>query len=94
MKQRLKKKKKKSHQVSSPTWDSSHEQAPNPDSIIDDMIKLQTGARMAVLLEALPADWDRCRYLQTTFGLRSGTPMEELREGLKELKGMATLSEL
>ena len=46
---------------------------------------------MAVLCEALPAaDWDRCRCLQPTIGLRLGTPIEELGEGLKELKGMAT----
>jgi hypothetical protein len=33
---------------------------------------------------------ERCINLQPTIGLRSGTPMEELGEGLKELKGMAT----
>jgi hypothetical protein len=36
---------------------------------------------MAVLWEALPeADWDRCRYLHSTIGLKFGTPMVELGE--------------
>jgi hypothetical protein len=49
------------------------------------------GASIGVLWEALPAaDWDRCRYLQPSIGLRLGTSVEELREGLKELKGMVT----
>ena len=44
------------------------------------------------LWETLPeVDWDRGKYLHSTIGLRSGTPMEELEEGLKELKGIATL---
>ena len=30
------------------------------------------------------------RYSQPTIGLSPGTPMEELGEGLKELKGIAT----
>jgi hypothetical protein len=32
----------------------------------------------------------RCKYSQTTIRLSPGTPMEELGEGLKELKGFAT----
>jgi hypothetical protein len=41
---------------------------------------------MAVFREALLAvDGDGCRYLKPTLALRSGTVMEELREGLKEL---------
>lgn len=41
---------------------------------------------MDFLRETLSAaDRDRCKYLQPTIGLRSGTP----REGLKKLKGMA-----
>ena len=32
--------------------------------------------------------WDRCRYPQPSMGNRLATPMEELGEGLKELKGM------
>jgi hypothetical protein len=43
-----------------------------------------------VLADMRPAaDWDRCRYSQPTIGLSLGTPVE-VREGLKELKGMAT----
>jgi hypothetical protein len=33
---------------------------------------------------------DRCKYSQPTIGLSPGIPMEELGEGLKELKGIAT----
>ena len=35
-------------------------------------------------------EWALYRYSQTTIGLSPGTPMEELWEGLKELKGIAT----
>ena len=49
---------------------------------------------MSVLCETLPApDYDRCRYLQSTIGLSPETPMEELRERLKELKGIETPKE-
>lgn len=37
---------------------------------------------MAVLWKALPAaDWDKCRYLHPTIGLKSGTTVEELGKG-------------
>ena len=43
---------------------------------------------MADLLEVLPAaHCDRCRFSQANIGLRLRTTMEELEEGLKELKG-------
>ena len=46
---------------------------------------------MDVLCETIPAaDWDRCRYLHPTMGLRSGITTEELKKGWKELKGTAT----
>jgi hypothetical protein len=49
---------------------------------------------MVVLWEAPPAtNWDKCRYLQPTIGLRSGSNMEALGEGLKELKEVATPKE-
>ena len=35
----------------------------------------------------------RCRYLQPSVGLRSGTPIKDLGGGLKELKGIATPEE-
>ena len=41
----------------------------------------------------LAADSDRCRYPQESMGNRLGTPMEELGEGLKELKGMSIIKE-
>jgi hypothetical protein len=46
---------------------------------------------MAVSREALPVpDKYRCGCLKPTIGLSRGTPMEELVEGLKELKGFTT----
>jgi hypothetical protein len=45
---------------------------------------------MAVPWEVLPAPGQyRCRYSQPTTRLSLGMPMEELQEGLKELKGIA-----
>ena len=46
---------------------------------------------MEVSREALPEpDKYRSRCLQTTIGLCTGSPVEELEKGLKELKGFAT----
>jgi hypothetical protein len=46
---------------------------------------------MAVSLEALlEPDKYGGRCLESTIGLSSGSPMEELGEGVKELKGFAT----
>jgi hypothetical protein len=70
--------------------DPFHKQAPNPETITDALLCFREPS-MAVLWEALSAaDWDRCRYLQPTIGLRSGMTMKELGEGLKELKGIGT----
>ena len=45
---------------------------------------------MAVIRETLPAaETDEDSYSQLLIGLRSGTPMEELGERLKELMEMA-----
>ena len=47
---------------------------------------------MAILREALPAtDLDKHRYFLPILGLRWGTNMEELEEGMKEMKRIATL---
>jgi hypothetical protein len=44
------------------------------------------------IVEVLPEpDQYRCGCTQPTSGLSMGSPMEELGEGLKELKGFATL---
>jgi hypothetical protein len=44
---------------------------------------------MAIFEEALSAAYgDRCRYLQPTVALMPVTSMEELGEGLKEVKVM------
>jgi hypothetical protein len=46
---------------------------------------------IAVPWEGLPApDQYRCRNSQSTVGLSPGLKIEELAEGLKELKGIAT----
>jgi hypothetical protein len=46
---------------------------------------------IAVTWEALPEpDKYRGGYTQPTFGLRMGSPMEELEKGLKDLKGFVT----
>jgi hypothetical protein len=58
-------------------------QPPNPDTIAD--------AKKCLLIGALPEpDKYRGRRSQPTIGLSTGSPMEELGEGLKELKGFAT----
>jgi hypothetical protein len=44
---------------------------------------------MAVLWEALPVTETSADTLEPAIELRSGTNMEELEEGLKELKGIA-----
>jgi hypothetical protein len=46
---------------------------------------------MAISWEVLPApDQYRCRYLQPSIRLSSGTPMEDLGERLEELKVIVT----
>jgi hypothetical protein len=46
---------------------------------------------MAILWDDLPAaDWDGCRYIQSTIELSLETPIEEFGEELKEMKGFAT----
>ena len=46
---------------------------------------------MAVSLEALPEpDKYRGKCSQPTIGVSTGSPIEELEKGLKELKGFAT----
>jgi hypothetical protein len=46
---------------------------------------------MVVRWEGLTtADWNRYRYSYPSIGLRVGSPMEELRGGLKELKVIAS----
>ena len=48
------------------------------------------GAAMAVSGGALPEPYKyRGRCSKPTIGLRAGSPMEELKKGLKELKGFA-----
>jgi hypothetical protein len=53
---------------------------------------LLTGVRIAVSSEALsePEQY-RCGYMNPYIGLSTGTSMEDLGEGMKELKVFATL---
>jgi hypothetical protein len=77
---------RKGQPVTSPTRDPSHRRTPNPNTITHSCCASRQEPCMAVLWEALPAaDWDKCRYLHTIIGLRTGSPMGELGEGLKKL---------
>jgi hypothetical protein len=61
-------------------------QTPNPDTIVDAKKCLLTGgARYSCLLSGSARC--RCRCSQPNMELSTGTPMEELGEGMKELKG-------
>jgi hypothetical protein len=57
---------------------------PKQDTITDVMLSLQTKAYQQ--MTETHAD----NYSQPMIRLKSGTPMEEFGEGLKQLKGMAT----
>ena len=64
-------------------------QTPKQDSVADAKC-LQRGASTAVLWEVLPAPGeDRGTTLLPTIELNLGTPVEELGEGLKEMKVIA-----
>jgi hypothetical protein len=68
-----------------PPRDPSHIQIPKPDTIAD--AKCWQEPDMAVSWEALTEPnkyWGGCSQLST------GSPLEELEKGLKELKGFAT----
>lgn len=66
-------------------------QWPNPDTTTDVILSYRQDLVMAVLWEALlAANWEQCRYLQPTTGLRSGLPIGDLGEGFKALKNIAT----
>jgi hypothetical protein len=76
----------KDHPVAGQTW-MSHWQALNQTLLLMVCCNCRQEPSSTVLWKALlTADWDRCRYLQPSIGLRSGS----LCEGLKELKGMET----
>ena len=50
---------------------------------------------MAILQEDLPAaDYERSKYLHAIIGLKSGTTIVELGEGLKNLKGLKKLNRI
>ena len=62
----------------------------NPDTITDTMLCLQTGALHGCPLRGSTSSWLRqIRILTANHWTEVGAPMEELGEGLKELKGMA-----
>jgi hypothetical protein len=70
-----------------PHGDPSHMQTPNPDTIVDAK-KYWHEPDTAVSWEALPdLDQYRCGCSQLTINWAQETQMEELGEGLKELKG-------
>ena len=83
---------RKGHPETAPPRDPSHLQTPNSTTITDIKNACWEEPGMAITWEFLPApDQYRYRYSQLTMWLSPGTPMEELGEGLKELKGIATL---
>jgi hypothetical protein len=46
---------------------------------------------MAVILESQQAaDWDRCRYLHPTIGVKSRPPVVEIGKGWEKLRRQAT----
>jgi hypothetical protein len=64
---------------------------PSADTIADVKKHLQTEALYNCLLKGFAApDQFRCRYSQPAIRLSLGTSMEELGEGLKELKGIVS----
>jgi hypothetical protein len=76
--------------------DPSHIQSPNPGIIPDAKKCLLTGAWYSCLLRGFSRAWQIQRRMltpQPTIGLSTGSPMEELKKGLEELKGFAAPQE-
>ena len=69
-------------------WDPSYLQTPKPDTIADADKHLLTGAWYGCPLRGSASL--KQMQIQPIIGLIPGTPMEELEEELKELKGIAT----
>jgi hypothetical protein len=66
-------------------------QTQNPDTVTFANKCLLMEPDIAISRKALPEpDKYRCGCLQPPIGLNTGTPMEVLGEGMKELKGFAT----
>jgi len=68
-------------------------QTPKPNTTVDVKVCLQIGAWHGCHLRLCQHLTESDADTQPTSGLSLGTPMEELEEGLKELKGMATPQE-
>lgn len=64
-----------------PTWNLSYGEAPRHDTIID----VLTDRSLVRLSFERPNQQltDRCRFLFPTIGVKLGTPMEEIRKGLR-----------
>jgi hypothetical protein len=78
----------KANQKQSTPRDLSHQQTPNPHTTDDVKKLLLSGAWYGCPLGALAGpDQYRCRYSLPSITLIPGTPLEKLREGLKELRG-------
>jgi hypothetical protein len=72
--------------MTGPTWDPSNAHT----LLLRPYCACRQEPGIYVLWNTLPqADWDNCRYLQPTIGLKSGTPLEELGEEWKKLMGIA-----
>ena len=82
---------KKGHPETAQTGDPPHLQTPNPDTIADVKMCLQTGAWYSCSLRGLANIWLRqMQKLTANHWTEPGDPNGKDREGLKELKEIAT----
>jgi hypothetical protein len=66
-------------------------QTPNPDSIADAKKCVLTGAWYGCSLRGSTNTWPiQMQVLTVNHQMSQGTPVEELGEGIKELKGITT----
>jgi hypothetical protein len=72
--------------VTSPSWDPSHGQLPNSETITDAVLYLHTEDEHGCPLRGSTRSSERCRFTVNHW-TEFATPTEELWEGLKELKG-------
>jgi hypothetical protein len=75
-----------------PLRDPSHNQSPNPDTIVQCQKDFAEGTLLSVSYEAItvPGKY-RSGCSQSSIRWNTGPPMEKLKEVPKELKGSATL---
>jgi hypothetical protein len=83
---------RKHHPVNSPTWDLSHGQAPNPDTITDAMLCLQTGASHICPLRYSTSSWlKQIQILIINLWNKVKDPYGRIRGRIEGAEGMAPL---